>query len=66
MPPRAIRLLLHDQPVPQLAVHARDEEHEAAALLGGVDGASLGVPLDREGDGHVREDDDVVHGEDWE
>jgi len=43
----------------------RHEQDQAVALPGGLDRSLLVVSLDREGDGHVREDDDVVHGEDW-
>ncbi len=48
----------------ELAVDARHEEDQAVALAGGLDGRLLAVPFDREGDAHVGEDDDVVHGED--
>ena len=50
----------------ELALDPGDQEDQPVALAGGLDGGLLGVALDGEGDGHVREDDDVVHGEDWE
>jgi len=49
----------------ELAVDAGDEQDQPAALAGGLDRRLLVVALDREGDRHVRQDDDVVHGEDW-
>src|SRR5258708_2911743 len=50
----------------ELAVDAGHEQDLAVALAGGLDRGLLVVAVDRKGDRHVREDDDVVHGEDWE
>ena len=50
----------------ELAVDARDQQDQPAALAGGLDRATLAVAFDGQGHGHVWKDDDVVHGEDWE
>ena len=50
----------------ELAVDAGHEQDQAAALAGGLDRCLLASPSTREGDRHVGEDDDVVHGEDWQ
>ena len=47
----------------ELAVEAGDQEDQAVALAGSLDGSLLGVPFHGKGDCHVGEDDDVVHGE---
>ena len=44
----------------ELALDAGDQEDEAVALVGRLDRGTLGLPLDRDGHGHVRQDDDLV------
>src|SRR5207253_6793917 len=51
---------------PELAFDAGDQQEQPVALAGSLDRGLLVVTLDGERDRHVGEDDDVVHGEDWE
>src|SRR2546425_894744 len=44
-----------------MAVDPRHEEDQAVALSGGLDGGLGRIALDGEGDGHVRQDDHIVH-----
>jgi hypothetical protein len=46
------------------SIAARHQQDHAAALAGGLNRRLLVISLDREGDRHVWEDDDVVHGKD--
>lgn len=60
---RQLAQLLHPRDgsdAAELALDAGDEEDEAIALAGRLDGGTLGLALDRDGHGHVRQDDDLV------
>ena len=52
----------HGSNIGVLALDSGHQQDEAVALAGGLDRCLLAVSLDREGDRHVRQDDDVVHG----
>ena len=49
----------------KMPIDAGHQQDQAVALAGSLDRCLLVVALDREGDRHVGEDDDVVHREDW-
>ncbi len=48
-----------------VAFEPRHQQDQAVALAGSLDRGLRGLALDSERDGHVWEDDNVVHGHDW-
>ena len=50
----------------ELPLNARDQQDEAVALVGRLDRGTLGLPLNRDGHGHVGQDDDLVKRQDGE